>query len=155
GTSWRTTVVARSRQQPRCPVRDCPNDFYGPQIALAVDRTGTILAGYVANTSAGRPMRLYAVKSVNGLSWRGRAVLAARGARVGAACPKVAAGQRPDDFRVAWEDDSSGPRAWNVWYRATRNRGGSWSPAVRVSDRRSGAPYKTSAGFRFPYGDYF
>jgi len=28
-------------------------------------------------------------------------------------------------------------------------------PDVRVSDRRSGVPYKTGAGFRFPYGDYF
>ena len=46
-------------------------------------------------------------------------------------------------------------KAWDVWYRATANRGVSWSPAVRVSDRRSGAPYKTGAGFRFPYGDYF
>jgi len=56
---------------------------------------------------------------------------------------------------VAWEDDGNGATAWNVWYRATVNRGSSWSPAVRVSDRGSGAPYKTSAGFRFPYGDYF
>ena len=35
------------------------------------------------------------------------------------------------------------------------NLGASWSRAARVSDRGSGAPYKTSAGFRFPYGDYF
>jgi hypothetical protein len=35
------------------------------------------------------------------------------------------------------------------------NRGRSWSPVVRISDRGSGAPYKTRAGFRFPYGDYF
>jgi hypothetical protein len=35
------------------------------------------------------------------------------------------------------------------------NRGASWSPAARVSNRGSGAPYKTQAGFRFPYGDYF
>jgi hypothetical protein len=24
-----------------------------------------------------------------------------------------------------------------------------------LSDRGSGAPYKSAAGFRFPYGDYF
>ena len=35
------------------------------------------------------------------------------------------------------------------------NQGASWSPAARVSNRGSGAPYKTKAGFRFPYGDYF
>lgn len=43
GTSWRTTYVARSQQQPPCAVKGCPNDFYGPQISLAIDRAGTIL----------------------------------------------------------------------------------------------------------------
>ena len=100
-------------------------------------------------------MRLYAITSGNGVSWSTPAVLAARGAKVGADFPKVAAGPRPGDFAVAWEDDRNGSTAWNVWYRATGDRGATWSPAVRVSDRRSGAPYKTSAGFRFPYGDYF
>ena len=47
GTSWTTTYVARSQQQPPCPVKGCPNDFYGPQISLAIDRAGTILAAYV------------------------------------------------------------------------------------------------------------
>jgi hypothetical protein len=66
---------------------------------------------------------------------------------------------------VAGEDDRNGATAWNVWYRATTNGGASWSPAVRLSDRGSGAPYSASldpatppkgpAGFRFPYGDYF
>ena len=65
------------------------------------------------------------------------------------------AGPRPGDFRVAWEDDRNGAAAWNVWYRATTDGGASFSPAVRLSDRGSGAPYKSRAGFRFPYGDYF
>src|SRR5215472_1722462 len=87
------------------------------------------------------------------------------GAKVGAGFPKVAAGPRPGDLRVAWEDDRNGATAWNVWYRATTNGGASWSQAVRLSDRGSGAPYsasldpatppKSRAGFRFPYGDYF
>jgi len=155
GASWHTAYVARSQQQPPCPGRDCPNDFYGAQISLAVGHTGTILAAYVANSTARAPMRLYATTSDNGVSWSAPAVLAARGSKVGAGFPKVAAGSRPGDFADAWEDDRNGPTAWNVWYRATGNRGVTWSPAVRVSDRRSGAPYKTGAGFRFPYGDYF
>ena len=57
GRSWTTTFVARSQQQPLCPVKDCPNDFYGAQIALAIDRAGTILAAYVANRSPKAPMR--------------------------------------------------------------------------------------------------
>jgi hypothetical protein len=155
GTSWTTTYVAGSQQQPPCPVKGCPNDFYGPQISLAIDRAGTILAAYVANTSPGAPMRLYAITSASGVSWSAPAALGARGTRVGADFPKAAAGPRPGDFRVAWEDDGNGAKAWNVWYRATVNLGASWSPAVRLSGLGSGAPYKTSAGFRFPYGDYF
>ena len=53
------------------------------------------------------------------------------------------------------EDDGNGATAWNVWYRTTANGGASWSRVARLSDRGSGAPYKTRAGFRFPYGDYF
>ena len=155
GASWTTTYVARSQQQPPCPVSGCPNDFYGAQISLAIDRTGTVLAAYVANTSPRAPMALYAITSANGVSWSAPAALGAHGTKVGADFPKVAAGPRPGDFRVAWEDDGNGAKAWNVWYRATVNRGSSWSPAVRVSNLGSGAPYKTSAGFRFPYGDYF
>ena len=100
-------------------------------------------------------MRLYAITSSDGLSWSAPTDLGARGTLVGADFPAVAAGPRPGDFRVAWEDDGNGRKAWNVWYRATVNLGASWSTAVRVSDRGSGAPYKSSAGFRFPYGDYF
>lgn len=155
GASWRTSYVALSQQQPRCPVRSCPNDFYGAQMSLAIDRAGTILAAYVANASPGAPMRLYAITSANGVTWSAPAALGSGGTRVGADFPKAAAGPRRGDFAVAWEDDRNGARAWNVWYRATVNRGSSWSPAVRVSGRGSGARYKTGAGFRFPYGDYF
>jgi len=89
------------------------------------------------------------------VSWSAPISLGAGGTRVGAGFPKVAAGLAPGDFAVAWEDDRNGPRAWNVWYRATRNGGASWSRTARVSRRASGAPYKSRAGFRFPYGDYF
>jgi len=114
---------------------DCPDDFYGAQISLAVDRAGTILAAYVANATARAAMRLYAITSSDGLSWSAPTDLGARGTGVGADFPAVAAGPRPGDFRVAWEDDGNGRKAWNVWYRATVNLGASWSPAVRVSDR--------------------
>jgi len=155
GRSWTTTFVAHSQQQPPCPVADCPNDFYGPQISLAVDRGGTILAAYGANAAPQAPMGLYAIMSADGRSWSAPTSLGAGGTKVGADFPAVAAGPRPGQFRVAWEDDRNGAQAWNVWTRATANRGASWSPAVRVSDRGSGAPYKTSVGFRFPYGDFF
>jgi hypothetical protein len=156
GASWRTSYVADSQQQPHCPVRDCPNDFYGAQIALAIDPSGTILAAYVANAAPQAPMRLYAITSADGgRSWSTPRSLGARGTKVGADFPKVAAGPRRGDFRIAWEDDSNGATAWNVWYRATTNGGASWRRTVRLSNRGSGAPYKSRGGFRFPYGDYF
>lgn len=156
GASWRTRYVARSRQQPRCPVKTCPNDFYGAQIALAIDPAGTIMAAYAANAAPRAPMRLAEITSADGgRSWSGPRGLGSRGTEVGAGFPKVAAGPRPGDFRVAWEDDRNGAAAWNVWYRATTDGGASWGRVARLSDRGSGAPYKTRAGFRFPYGDYF
>lgn len=156
GTSWRARFLARSQQQPRCPVKDCPNDFYGAQIALAIDSAGTIMAAYAASSAAQAPMRLDEITSADGgRSWTAPHSLGARATVVGADFPKVAAGPRPGDFRAAWEDDGNGAGAWNVWYRATTNGGASWSRAARLSDRGSGAPYKSRAGFRFPYGDYF
>jgi len=156
GASWRTRYVARSQQQPRCPAKDCPDDFYGAQTSLAVDPAGTIMVVYAANATAQAPMRPYAITSADGgRSWTAPLALGPGGAKVGADFPKVAAGPRPGDFRVAWEDDRSGATAWSVRYRATANGGSSWSPAGRLSGRGSGAPYKSRAGFRFPYGDYF
>jgi len=156
GSSWRTRYVARSQQQPHCPTKDCPNDFYGAQTSLAIDPAGTIMVAYAANATAQAPMRPYEITSADGgRSWTAPRALGPGGTKVGADFPKVAASPRPGDFRVAWEDDRNGATAWNVWYRVTTNGGGSWSPAARLSDRGSGAPYKSPAGFRFPYGDYF
>jgi hypothetical protein len=155
GASWTTRFVARSQQQPRCPVRDCPNDFYGAQISLAVDPAGAVLAVYAASAVPGARMRLYAITSRDGVTWSAPADLGARGTSVGADFPKAAAGPAPGDFRVAWADDRSGPRAWNIWYRASDDAGLRWSRAVRVSGQRPGGHGRAQAGFPFPYGDYF
>jgi len=166
GASWRTRYVARSQQQPRCPAKDCPNDFYGAQASLAIDPAGTIMVAYAANAVPQAPMRPYEITSADGgRSWTAPHALGPGGTAVGAGFAKVAAGPRPGDFRAAWEDDRNGATAWNVWYRATTNGGASWRPAIRLSGRGSGAPYGASldpatppkgrAGFRFPYGDYF
>jgi hypothetical protein len=114
------------------------------------------MAVYAASSAAQAPTRLDEITSADGgRSWTAPHSLGARATVVGADFPKVAAGPRPGDFRAAWEDDGNGAGAWNVWYRATTNGGASWSRAARLSDRGSGAPYKSRAGFRFPYGDYF
>ena len=65
--------------------------------------------------------------------------------------PMIAAEDR-GDVRVAWMDNRTG--RWNTWYRPSADGGRTWSGSVRLSDRPDGAPYKSSRGFRYPYGDY-
>ena len=67
--------------------------------------------------------------------------------------PQVAAGPAPGDFRLAWQDNRTG--AFNTWYTASTDRGASWTGQVKLSNRTSGAPYKSAAGYTFPDGDYF
>lgn len=145
GRRWRTSVVGVSQQQPRCRVADCPNDFYGSQVSLAVDRSGMVLAAYCASQKAGAPLRLYVRRSAGGRRWSPARLVAGRGGTVGTDFPKVVAGLRPGVFEVGWEDDSQGPRAWNVWVSRTVTAGATWSGAQAVS----------RTGFTFPYGDYF
>jgi hypothetical protein len=147
GRRWRTNVVGVSRQQPRCRVTDCPNDFYGSQLSLAVGRAGTVLVAYCANQKAGAPLRLFVRRSADGRRWSAPHLLAGTGARaaVGTDFPKVAAGLRPGVFEVGWEDDRDGPAAWNVRVSRSRNAGATWSGAELIS----------RPGFAFPYGDYF
>jgi Neuraminidase (sialidase) len=56
------------------------------------------------------------------------------------------------DFRVSWMDTRTG--RWNVWYSRSTDGGATWSEAIRLSNRRGGAPYKRAKGFLEVYGDY-
>ncbi|HEY3905781.1 MAG TPA: sialidase family protein [Streptosporangiaceae bacterium] len=147
GRRWGTKVIATSQQQPRCRVADCPNDFFGSQISLAVDRSGTVLAAYCANKKAGTPLSLFIRSAAGGRRWSQSRLVSSLGTAVGVGFPKVVAGLRPGVFEVGWEDDRNGPAAWNVWASRTVDGGAVWSSTHQVS--RSGA------GFVFPYGDYF
>ncbi len=155
GASWTTTFFDTSQQQPACTVSSCPADFFGAQAAIAVDSAGTVMVAYVKNTVAAAPMSMYEATSTNGTSWSAPVALGSGGTSVGADFPAISSGPTAGDFRVAWMDDRNGPSAFNVWYRSTTNTGGSWGTTTRLSNLGSGAPYKTSAGFAFTYGDYF
>jgi hypothetical protein len=155
GTSWTTTFVDTSQQQPPCTVRSCPADFFGAQAALAVDVAGTAMVAYVKSTASAAPMSLYESTSTDGIHWSSPVALASGGTAVGADFPVVASGPTAGDFRVGWMDDRNGASAFNVWYRSTTTSGGSWGATVRLSNLGSGAPYKTPSGFAFTYGDYF
>ena len=49
----------------------------------------------------------------------------------------------PDgSFRLVWQDDRNGHLSWNTWYSRSDDAGATWSKAVRLSDRESGADYK-------------
>lgn len=155
GASWTTTFVDTSQQQPPCTVQTCPADFFGAQAAIAVDKGGTAMLAYAKSSVAAGPMALYESTSTNGVTWSAPVALGSGGTSVGADFPVIASGPTAGDFRVAWMDDRNGASAFNVWYRSTTNSGGTWGTAVRLSNLGSGAPYKTSAGFAFTYGDYF
>lgn len=156
GQTWTVTLVDTSKEVPDCSsVPGCSFGFIGPSAAMAIDASGRIMIEYHANDVAGAPQQMYIRTSINGVDWTPRKQISA-GSGVNNAFPAIAAGNSIGDFRIAWQDDRNGTlSAWNTWYRTTHNGGVSWSPAVRVSNRASGAPYKESEGYAFPYGDYF
>jgi hypothetical protein len=152
GSSWTTTFIDTAEQQPACTVPSCGVDFFGPQAMLAIDSAGKLLTAYTLGTSSGAPKGLYVRTSTDGVTWSARQLLNALG---DSGFPVVSHGPAAGDFRVAWQDNRNGASAYNTWYTRTTNGGSTWSSQLRLSDLGSGAPYKTAAGYAFPYGDYF
>ena len=157
GQSWTTTRVDTSAEMPNCTwSAGCYLGFFGPSIGLAIDRAGQIMIAYNAGDTPGSPQKVYARTSTDGIHWSARQEISNGSAAVNNGFPALAAGRQPGDFRVVWQDDRNGSTtAWNTWYRRTTNGGATWSAPLRLSDLGSGAPYKSAAGYRFPYGDYF
>jgi hypothetical protein len=157
GVSWTTTQVDTSRQMPDCPwAAGCTLGFLGTSNVIAMDVNGTLMIAYHANSTPSAPEQMYVRTSTDGVTWSARTQISDPSSAVNNGFPAIAAGPTAGDFRVAWQDDRNGSTtAWNTWYRRTTNGGGTWSTAVRLSDQSGGAPYKTAAGYAFPYGDYF
>lgn len=155
GASWQQTLVATSRQQPACPEAGCPPDFYGSQMNVAVDSAGTVMVEYAANDAAGAPLTMQTSTTTDGVHFTNPVEVSAGAYLVGANFPAIAAGTVPGDFRIAFQDDRNGYRAWNTWYRQTADGGQTWSPALRLSDVNGGTVYKGPHGYFFPDGDYF
>jgi hypothetical protein len=155
GASWTTTRLDTSRQMADCPwAAGCYFGFLGSSAALAIDRSGNLLAVSSASDTPGGAARIYARTSSNGTTWSARQLLSASTANGN--FPAAAAGPTAGDFRVTFQDDRNGfTTAWNTWLRTTQNGGSTWTAAARLSDLGSGAPYKSAAGYRFPYGDYY
>jgi hypothetical protein len=155
GSSWTITRVDTSKQLPDCPWSPgCTFGFFGTNAGLAIDPNGKLMIAYNANNADRAPMQLYARTSTDGINWSARQDIGA-GPAYNHCNVAVAAGTARGDFAVVWQDDRKGVNtAWNAWMRKTSNGGGSWDSTLRLSDQASGAPYKTAAGHKFPYGDY-
>jgi hypothetical protein len=153
GQTWQHVEVDRMAKQPDCVSEGCPDDFYGPQAALAGDRAGNLVIVYNgARVREGR-QRIYARRSVDGgVTWGPAVRISPLGSN--AAFP-AAVGAATGRVRIWYQADRKGPAdAWNTWFRRSNDGGLTWSPAVDISDAGSGTVYKTPVGYREPYGDY-
>jgi len=155
GVSWSTIPIDTSKETPACDYADgCYFGFLGPQMGLAIAAAGKILIAYNSGDVADAPQKIFVRTSTNGTSWSARTVISQNSNTVNNDFAAVASGG-VNDFRVVWQDDRNQSHVgWNTWYRRSTNGGSSWSTALRLSDDTSGAPYKTDAGYFFPYGDY-
>ena len=151
GRSWTTTIIDTSQEAPVCSFKGCYRDFFSSQATVASDASGTLLFAYLLNTVPDAPKSLYVRRSTDGVTWSTPIPVNDAG---DSNMPAIAAGPVAGDFRLVWQDDRNGPTAWNTWFARTTNGGRSWTRAVRLSNLGSGAPYKSTAGYTFPYGDY-
>jgi hypothetical protein len=161
GATWTTTRIDTSRDVPPCGwAAGCYTGFLGSTMALAVDGAGTIVVVYHVNGTPGVPEQMYfKVSTDQGATWSARQLISDAPTTAHHAFPGVAAHPNANgDFRVTWQDDRmQSQTGWNTWYRRLTNVGQgniSIGPEIRLSDQATGAPYKSAAGYRFPYGDY-
>ena len=157
GASWTTTPLATSAETPDCAwAAGCYFGFLGPSVGLAIDVDGRVLVAYHAGGSPGAPQQLWVRSSSDGVGWSAPLQVSTSTTGVHNAFPAIGASRvTPGDFRVVWQDDREASEVgWNTWIRRSLDGGASWGEPERLSDLASGAPYKSAAGFAFPYGDY-
>ena len=113
------------------------------------------MVAYHAGDIEKEPQPMWITTSTDGINWTSRVQISQPNEEASNGFPAIAAGLTTGDFRVVWQGNKDGDsRGWNTFYRRTTDGGASWNDTVQLSDRSSGAPYKSSAGFTFPYGDY-
>jgi hypothetical protein len=151
GQTWTTRILDTSQEAPPCAFKGCYRDFYSSQATVAADAAGTLMFAYLLNTVPDAPKSVYIRTSTDGVTWSARNLVNADG---DSNMPAIAAGPAAGDFRLVWQDNRNGQNAWNTWYARTATVGRTWSADLRLSNLGSGAPYKSSSGYTFPFGDY-
>jgi hypothetical protein len=144
------TSFGRSAAPPPCAVFQCYPDYYDATASVAVDAAGHMVVAYTLSSVANGPKSLYVRRSDDGVTWSAPRLVNDEG---DSNVPQIANGPSSGDFRLAWQDDRTG--AFNTWYIASHDAGSSWSTQARLSNRTSGAAYKSPAGYTFTDGDYF
>jgi len=154
GVTWTETHVGYGGAG--YPCRRCgAGVFLGSQISLAVGSDDRVYVIWNATPAVSDrvPQRIYfAESSDHGASFSPRQDVSLAPTGTEHSFPTVLAGSAAGDVRIAWEDRRTG--VWNLYYRESRNGGGTWSRESVISND-GGYPYQSRAGFDFPYGDYF
>ena len=156
GASWQTTLVDTSAPPPGCfGAAGCGYGFFSSTGGVAVDQAGQIMVTYHAGDVEKQPQPMWSTTSTDGINWTPRMQISEPNEENTNGFPAIATGPTAGDFRVVWQGTTEGNnRAWNTFYRRTTDGGATWGEIVRLSDRADGAPYKSAAGYTFPYGDY-
>ena len=153
GATWQTTLVDTSAPPPGCKeAAGCDYGFLSSTAGLAIDRNGKMMLAYHAGDVAKEPQEMFVSTSDDGVNWTPRFPISQPNDGASNGFPSIAAGPTAGDFRLVWQGNENGnPRGWNTFYRQTTDGGQTWSPIVKLSNRANGAPYKSLAGYFFPY----
>jgi hypothetical protein len=151
GATWSNRVLGTVELGEPCVSDLCYADFYAGHNTVTADEDDDLVFAFDGATTPLGPQRVFVRRSTDGgRTWTPRTSVSTIG-RMATAPAAEATGN--DDVRM-WFAQRRPSDRWNIWYRRSTNGGGTWSPAVRISDATSGAGYKNADGFLEFYGDY-